>query len=468
MEKSIEEITQNLKSISEVNSILIKMALEVARKYYQRALEGLEEYLFRIRDKRLKVEHKRPVYFSFPLGDVQVERRHYLDAKWESHYLLDEMIGRVGKSPFTPELRETAVFLSTRLPFRQSAEILERCLPQAALSHTTIHRLVRKIGRAKLAWEEAERKRVYERGEIPDSEERVVSHLMVEADGVNISLQREKNSKAEIKVGIAYEGWEAVSKERYQVCRKTSYCALESEQDFWENFSLKLAYKYNLPQITHKVVGGDGAAWVKSGAELLAGRFQLDRFHLLRALRQALSQQKYLIYPVYQACGEGNTLLALTYLNKAKQASRGEEREKIRQVINYLRFNLAGLKDYRLDLGAEGQALRRTGAIESNVDKLIANRMKKRGMSWTLAGAKLMACLITVTHNGGLPEACHPDKLKGTVEISLKKIRRILVKNYKDTEQKWLQASLPALQGPHANRSWVKSLKRLAEVPLNV
>jgi hypothetical protein len=466
--KSIEEISQNLKSITEVNKVLIKMALEAARAYYQRALEALEEYLFETRDKRLKVEHKRAVYFSFPLGDVRVERRQYLDTKGASHYLLDELVGRVGNSPFTPELKEIAVFLSTRLPFRQSAEVLGKCLPQAALSHTTIHRLVCQMGRDQLACEEAERKRIYERGEIPESEARVIPHLMVEADGVNISLQREKNSKAEIKVGIAYEGWEAISRGRYQVCQKTSYCALESEQSFWENFSLKLAYKYNLSQIKHKVVGGDGAGWVKSGVELLEGRFQLDRFHLLRALRRALSQQTDLVYPVYRACGEGNTLLALTYLNQAKKASRGEEREKIRQLINYLQFNLTGLKDYRLDIGTAGQALRRTGAIESNVDKLVANRMKKRGMSWTMAGAKLMACLITVVHSGSLRAACYPHKLNGIAKLPLKKIRRILVKNYKDTEQKWLQSSLPALYGPHANRAWVKSLKCLSEVSLNV
>ena len=41
--------------------------------------------------------------------------------------------------------------------------------------------------------------------------------------------------------------------------------------------------------------------------------------------------------------------------------------------------NASGLRDYRLEVGYEG--LRGLGAIESNVDKLVASRMKKRGMS---------------------------------------------------------------------------------------
>jgi hypothetical protein len=31
-------------------------------------------------------------------------------------------------------------------------------------------------------------------------------------------------------------------------------------------------------------VGGDGADWVKKGAEMFGGVYQLDRFHLLRVL----------------------------------------------------------------------------------------------------------------------------------------------------------------------------------------
>jgi len=39
------------------------------------------------------------------------------------------------------------------------------------------------------------------------------------------------------------------------------------------------------------------------------------------------------------------------------------------------------------------------GAAEANIDKVIANRMSKRGMAWTIAGAYRMAKVLETTHN---------------------------------------------------------------------
>jgi hypothetical protein len=47
--------------------------------------------------------------------------------------------------------------------------------------------------------------------------------------------------------------------------------------------------------------------------------------------------------------------------------------------------NSFGLRDYRLEV--DGDGLIGLGAMEGNVDKLVANRMKKRGMNWTIKGA---------------------------------------------------------------------------------
>jgi len=51
-------------------------------------------------------------------------------------------------------------------------------------------------------------------------------------------------------------------------------------------------------------------------------------------------------------------------------------------------------------LEIDASNLRGLGAIEGNVDKLVANRMKKRGMSWTLKGAQRMARLISLREMG--------------------------------------------------------------------
>lgn len=58
----------------------------------------------------------------------------------------------------------------------------------------------------------------------------------------------------------------------------------------------------------------------------------------------------------------------------------------IKQVIRYTNCNATGLKDYRETIAQPDGNLRRTGAIEGNIDKLIVRQMKKLGMGWSLRG----------------------------------------------------------------------------------
>ena len=111
---------------------------------------------------------------------------------------------------------------------------------------------------------------------------------------------------------------------------------------------------------------------------LLGGIYQLDKFHLKRALRRALEKDP-LAAKVYQACISGQTEKADSLLMEAQQRGDADRRKGVMALRGYLMANCHGLKDYRLEVGGDG--LRGLGAIEGNVDKLVAIRMKKRGMS---------------------------------------------------------------------------------------
>ena len=467
MKESIEELVGKLKSGEGLSGVVCKMSLTIACGVCKQILELMDEHLFQTRDKDMKVERIRARWAIFPLGSVQFKRRQYIDQKGKRRYLLDEYLGLEGKSPLTPELKESGVFLTTLLPFMKCEQVMDKSVPQSSVSHTTLHRTVKRITASWLRDEDARKRQVYNFGETPAGEERAVANLMIEADGVNIALQREKQRKAEIKVGIAYEGWKEVSRERYQLTGKTNYCALASGHNFWEGFSLKLTAKYDLTRTGNIVVGGDGAAWVKDGAALMGGCYQLDRFHLLRALRRALGWQTHLVNPIYAACNKGDWLTARAILEQALTQSRGNEKDEIERVISYLSVNVAGLMDFRLNIGKEGTKLRRTGAIESNVDKLIANLMKKKGMSWTLKGARHMACLLMLSAEHKLSDICRPNFTPIPAITLTKRKHRNLVKNIVELEEKWLQATIPALYGPHQNRHWVKTLKHFSEVSFN-
>jgi len=100
----------------------------------------------------------------------------------------------------------------------------------------------------------------------------------------------------------------------------------------------------------------------------------LDRFHLKRALNQ--TPDNWLAMEVYQACVSGEIDKVEKILMQAQQEATVEGGKEVARLRGYLMENAFGLRVYRLEVA--GDDLRGLGAIEGNVDKLVANRMKKR------------------------------------------------------------------------------------------
>jgi hypothetical protein len=460
--ESIEDMVAKLKAdTGKWEEVILGWVYELAQEAAKSVLEEIDEALMKDREEDLKVEGFKERLITTLFGDVKIRRRLYRDNEDNYCFLLDKAIGLRERSQASPRVEELATFLSSHLPFKRCEEILRALLPDG-LSHTTIHRLVGRVVDPYLDEEKREIEEVFKDGVMPESEGRVVPYLMVEADGSSIALQREEERRAEVKVGIAYEGWGKVSWERYKLKEKTTYTGIMDGDSFWEGFSLMLARKYDLSQVGKIIVGSDGAPWAREGADFLGGIFQLDRFHLLRALYRGLAPNDALVGKVYEACISGEVERADRLLKEAQSKSRGEPAKKIAKLRIYLQNNRLGLKDYRSQVEGEGEALRGLGAIESNVDKLVACRMKKRGMSWTKRGANQMARLINLREMGELHSWINhrPDKPK-SISPPEKEIQ-IRQCSISEDNGVWLEVGLPALCGPHRNRPWVQTLSAIS------
>ena len=136
------------------------------------------------------------------------------------------------------------------------------------------------------------------------------------------------------------------------------------------------------PSSTRIVVGGDGANWIHRGAEEFGNAvFQLDGFHLSRACGRGYGTE---IGPaIYDAIRSGSESFASALMSSAvpaETATASRDRE-------YVESNISHGVDWRNRVPNAPSDARSLGTMESNGDKLIANRMKKRGMSWTIRGA---------------------------------------------------------------------------------
>ena len=141
---------------------------------------------------------------------------------------------------------------------------------------------------------------------------------------------------------------------RSAVFGKRVYCQGCGRLPFWEAASLEWSRRWDLSRVRQVVINGNGAAWIDEAAAWFAGAVrQRDGFHLARWCARAVGWEAGRL--VYQWI-------------RAGQAATGA--------------------DWRRQVDAVPPGARGLGTMESQQDKLIANRMKKRGMSWTIRGAQ--------------------------------------------------------------------------------
>jgi len=93
------------------------------------------------------------------------------------------------------------------------------------------------------------------------------------------------------------------------------------------------------------------------------------------------------------------------------------------------------------------------GAIEGNVDKLVVRRLKGRGRSWSLDGAKAM--IAVCRHQKELRQ----NAFKPFSQPEEEPKRKYQTKSPTRDDGEWLQAGVPALHLCHANRPWAVWLK---------
>jgi len=264
-----------------------------------------------------------------------------------------------------------------------------------------------------------------------------------------------------MKSAIAYEGWERLSQEeeRYRLKGKRFYCHANDAIPFWEGASLEWSRVWDLSRIELMVIGGDGAGWVEEGVEEFPKAVrQLCGFHLARACCWGWEEGR----EIYKAIRGGDIDRAKALISEGIPVE-GKRAEKARR---YVRRHIEEGVDWRIKVAASNfEGARGLGAVEGNEDKLIANRMKKRGMSWTIKGAQRMAKALQLRANGEIKRWCgrwKPSNKEVELYPRLKIPKR---KTPSDGYGGWLEAGMPALTGPHPSRPWVQALREISHIP---
>jgi hypothetical protein len=419
---------------------------------YEEILQAVDDGIQEVVPETWKNAGRETRQMTTCMGTVQFKRRVYQDEDGKRRRPLDKIIGLEKYSRYSLSVLQKGSYLASELAYREAGEVLGWLIGDF-ISHSAIGRMVREVGKRYQAQEEAQRKRIFGEAEAIEPGGIPAKVLYGESDGVWISLQGEEKRKTEVRVGILYTGKKMVGVGRKALENKVVVTKIVKNSQEWQETMLKTAYQhYDLSKIDQMIVGGDGSQWVRRSFDMLGlpTEFVLDRYHLYREARRAFGFTSQTENWTRQICQEGLEAVMPEMLQAISQATP-KAAERMRKFLQYLLNNRDGLldPDCRTHLKTKVSTL---GAIEGNVDKLVVRRLKGRGRSWRIEGAKAM--LAVCRHKTALKQNAFKPFQKSD-KVEKKKYRTKHIRNDGD----WLQAGVPSLHLCHSNRPWARVLK---------
>jgi len=433
-----------------------EVSKQLGREGLLQALAQKDKELEESRDKaRYVLKDVRSRNLLTTLGELKLNRRYYRDQK-EKRYvaLLDEALGIEKDSRFSGRLKELSCQFATEMSFGKVSQVLQQAFGEP-LSRQSVWQAVQVKGtevEEKQAWE---REHVFAQGkELPRP---AVSPkcLFGEADGCHISLQRTEHRKAELKVGVWYEGWKKkpVAREEYALVNKRYVGTAQDAGIFWEQMTVEAQKRYGFTEIPLVYAGGDGGPWIEEGAKWLgANRIKLDQFHVHRMLGRVFgfsdSVQNVVNKLLEGSCEEAIKGLAARAVDEPDE----KKRVKMAKAISWTSEHGKYVEKITFPKSMTTKLLKRQlGTMERHVDLAVAERFKKRGMSWSLRGAGHLLALRICKLNGEWP---FPWKLPATVK-PIAQAKRSAKKRLPSLSVH--SAGMPILQ---SGRSWPRRLKR--------
>lgn len=419
-----------------------------ARDEAVKMLTQIEQKLHECRDKCWKVVGFREKTLLTRFGEITIQRRLYKN-NGEYCFLLDDYMKWRPNQSATPSLTEALVDSATKLSFRKVSKEVEK-YTAGVISASTVHCLLTRVTQDAICEEANQHDSWYEDGVIPPPGERKVSILYMEADGLWVRLQREDKEHYELKSAIAYEGWERHEDDSYSLLNKNVYCHCDDSIPFWQSAGIHFDKYWDLGSVNLIVLGGDDANWINAGeSEMGYCVRQLDGFHLLRSCCKGWEKG----VEIYSCIRDGDKADIAKVLGNVKERPGKTSEKERKHVLGCLERGIDWRKKVLIEIPEGARGL---GTMEGNESNLFADRMKDRGMSWTIKGSQRMGKAIELSRNGELNNYVG---LRSSLDRIEKQTLSFDLFSYKDVYTE--QASMPSLHSQHASRPWVRALREL-------
>jgi len=447
-----------------LENMLFEILQNIARKVFEKAVTDIDHYLRSKRERgKLKNTGKRGKYFLTRFGDILYFRTRYQDKKTGKNcYLLDEALSIRKNQRISLCRARIEYFLASLSSYREVVKQAQLLLGNFH-SHESIRRGV--IREAKLIIENQEKKlKQIENLDYPDKEAPDTAYL--EADATYISLQhrgRKEKEKLEVKVGVGYTGKEARYTSGKSKRLKEKFTFIGIGKDFMEKLSLVAEGRLSLSKAKKILFGGDGDSWIISGIKEYFPNsiYLLCLYHLFKKFKESLGRKKEEQKTIKGLLLSNQINNALLKIDQMIRNSDLEEKDKLLKLYSYISRNRQGITN---QVRLKDKGIERTGAIESNINKVIAARFKKKGMSWSKPGALALLKIKETILNNQWNNWWETERERN---IKVGKYQPPLPAAYFKQEAETspiVEVTIPALSGPDQDKPWVGVLRKLSEV----
>ena len=421
-------LTKENVSFKDLEEIAFKIACEFANEILRNMLEEFDKTLMNTRDTKIyRHKGKATTTIKAKTGLVEYTRTKYIkkdeEGKNKCVFLTDEVLNIKEMGQVSGGIIELVVKNISEVSYRVCAEMISN-MTGLSISGVAVWNIVQKLGE-EIKQYEREKVEAHQKDKLKAGEKETPV-IYQEADGIMIYTQGKDRKEQienykkqhpneeipkrvrniEMKLGMTYEGWKEVGKNRYALVGKEYVAGYMSGEEMANITNANLHSKYDMSKVELRVLNSDGGSWIK---RLLTSQtiYQADSYHLREKIvthvRDAEDAEK-LKGMFYQK--EYSKMIEYVETLKYKYDGEVEEVEKLEELKKYLNKRKDSMRRYKDYEGVKkklktyskktGLKYRNMGCQESNNYCRLTRRMKKKRMSWSKNGSENIAKVITM------------------------------------------------------------------------
>ncbi|HEY6293483.1 MAG TPA: ISKra4 family transposase [Terriglobia bacterium] len=352
------------------------------------------------------------------VGPVEVSRPYYLCPRCHAGQFPADRELDIEDTEFSPGVRRLQAMVGQEAPFKHGREQM-KVLAGLEVTAKSVERTAEAVG-ADLAQREQREIQKALQLDLPVVAGEPIPILYVQMDGTGIpvvkketvgrpgKLEGQPAHTREVKLGCVFTqtGWDTKGYPIRDPDSTTYTGAIETAQAFGQRL-FRAAWQRGWSRAQKQVVMGDGAEWIRNlAAEHFPGAIQIvdlyhARQHLWEVVRtlhpnEAGKQKAWMRVHQKRLLDKGKVEKLVGVL-RALRPSNLEVAQKLRREADYFERNAERMRypKFRRQHLFVG-----SGVIEAGCKTVIASRLKKSGMFWTVRGANAILTLRCAHLNG--------------------------------------------------------------------